>query len=201
LRLVERSLAQIPADVHVDVSVDLSADDPALVNGRRLCVATRRSGGRCRAAASPDGLLCNAHAGRLDPSAGGRARAAKWRMTRNAAEERASVARLGTREVVAQALLEKQEKVAAAVRLLVDDAADESAPHAQRLRSAQALIPWINQALGTPVERVEQRAPTVADEIASMSNEQLQALVAAGRPNQRAPEEVERTFSPEQTTR
>jgi hypothetical protein len=50
---------------------------------------------------------------------------------------------MGTRAVVASALAEKAEQVHEAVRLLCDSAA------AGDLKSAQALIPWINQALGT----------------------------------------------------
>jgi hypothetical protein len=88
---------------------------------------------------------------------------------------------MGTRAVVAGALLEKHEQLAAAIRLLADDAADERAPHARRLKSAQALIPWLNQALGTPTERVEHQAPGSLDDLEQMSTAELQALVAAGR--------------------
>jgi hypothetical protein len=91
------------------------------------------------------------------------------------------LSRLGTRAVVAQALLEKHEQVAAAVRLLADDAADQRAPHAQRLKSAQALIPWIDQALGRPTERVEHRVPQSLRELEELSTEQLAAWVEEGR--------------------
>jgi hypothetical protein len=110
------------------------------------------------------------------------------RRQRDAAEERAVLSRLGTRAVVAQALLEKHEQVAAAVRLLADDAADQRAPHAQRLKSAQALIPWIDQAMGRPTERVEHKTPTSAEELESLSTAELEALVARGRARRLASE-------------
>ncbi len=81
----------------------------------------------------------------------------------------------GTRSVVATALAEKAEQVHQAVQLLCDSAA------AGDLKSAQALIPWINQALGMPMERVEQRTPGSLEELEQMDTAQLEALVAAGR--------------------
>ena len=182
-RLVERDLLfRIPEGVKVDPSVSLGADDAALTqDGRRQCVATRKAGGRCTAAAVRGHLLCAVHEGRAEPAAGGRARAAKLRQQREAAEERSVLSRLGTRAVIAQALLERHEQVAAAVQLLADDAADENAPHAQRLKSAQALIPWIDQALGRPTERVEHRIPGSLEEVQAMDSAQLEVLVAEGR--------------------
>ena len=88
---------------------------------------------------------------------------------------------MGTRAVVAAALAEKHEQVAAAVQLLADDAANKDAPHTQRLKSAQALIPWLNQALGMPTERVERTVPQSVDELQAMSTADLAALVAEGR--------------------
>jgi hypothetical protein len=72
-------------------------------------------------------------------------------------------------------LAEKAEQVHEAVRLLCDSAA------AGDLKSAQALIPWINQALGMPTERVEHRKPGSLEELEQMDTAQLEALVAAGR--------------------
>jgi hypothetical protein len=72
-------------------------------------------------------------------------------------------------------LAEKAEQVHQAVRLLCDSAA------AGDLKSAQALIPWINQALGMPAERVEYREPGSLEELERMDTAQLEALVAAGR--------------------
>jgi hypothetical protein len=100
------------------------------------------------------------------------------------------LSRLGTRAVVAQALLEKHEQVATAIRLLADDAADERAPHAQRLKSAQALIPWIDQALGRPTEHVEQKAPSSVEDLEALSTAELQALVAEGRAKRLASRET-----------
>jgi hypothetical protein len=82
---------------------------------------------------------------------------------------------VSTRAVVATALAEKAEQVHQAVRLLCDSAA------AGDLKSAQALIPWINQALGMPAERVEYREPGSLEELERMDTAQLEALVAAGR--------------------
>jgi hypothetical protein len=76
---------------------------------------------------------------------------------------------------VATALAEKAEQVHQAVCLLCDSAA------AGDLKSAQALIPWINQALGMPTERVERRAPSSLEELEQLSTAELEALVAAGR--------------------
>jgi hypothetical protein len=82
---------------------------------------------------------------------------------------------MGTRAVVATALAEKAEQVHQAVQLLCDSAA------AGDLKSAQALIPWINQALGTPSERGEVRMPSSLDDLEKMDTAALQALVAQGR--------------------
>jgi hypothetical protein len=49
------------------------------------------------------------------------------------------------------------------------------------LAAAKALIPWLNQALGMPAERVEHRAPTSLEDIESMSTAELERLVAEGR--------------------
>jgi hypothetical protein len=43
------------------------------------------------------------------------------------------------------------------------------------------LIPWIDQALGKPTERVEHRVPSSLDELEQMSTEELERLVAQGR--------------------
>ena len=82
---------------------------------------------------------------------------------------------MGTRAVVATALQEKAEQVHQAVCLLCDSAA------AGDLKSAQALIPWINQALGMPTERVEVRDPSTLEDLEQMDTAALQALVAQGR--------------------
>jgi hypothetical protein len=43
------------------------------------------------------------------------------------------------------------------------------------------LIPWVNQALGMPTERVEHRKPTSLEELEQMETSELEALVAPGR--------------------
>jgi hypothetical protein len=74
-----------------------------------------------------------------------------------------------TRSVVATALQEKAEQLHEPVRLLCDSAAGGD------LKSAQALIPWINQALGAPTERVEHHAPSSQQDLESMDTAGLQA--------------------------
>jgi hypothetical protein len=49
------------------------------------------------------------------------------------------------------------------------------------LKSAQALIPWIKQALGMPTERVQHRTPSSLEEQEQMDTAELEALVAEGR--------------------
>jgi hypothetical protein len=176
LRLVEpdRRVA-IPEGVEIAEGVDLDRVDPAVIDGRRVCIARRRAGGRCRAAPPLGALFCNAHSGTLNPRLGGVARAAKRRQRADA--ERAS--RLGgIREVVARTLAERQDEVAAAVALLLAGAADADAPHTERIAAARALLPWI-QALATPAERVEPRLPATVAELAEMSDEALHELLAA----------------------
>jgi hypothetical protein len=67
-----------------------------------------------------------------------------------------------------------------AVRLLCQSAGGGD------LQAAKALIPWINQALGMPKERVEPRVPTSLEEIEQMSTEELVALVARDREQRQA---------------
>ena len=83
--------------------------------------------------------------------------------------------RLGTRAVVAEALVAEAEKLDRAVRQLVDAAAGGD------IAAAKALIPWLNQALGTPTERVEHRKPGSLEELEQMDTARLEALVAEGR--------------------
>ena len=77
--------------------------------------------------------------------------------------------------MVAEALVAEAANVESAVRLLCRSAGGGD------LAAAKALIPWINQALGTPTERVEHRAPTSLEDIESMSTAELERLVARGR--------------------
>jgi hypothetical protein len=79
--------------------------------------------------------------------------------------------RLGTRAVVAEALVAKAAQVDAAVRVLCDVAANGD------IQAAKALIPWLNQALGMPTERVEHRVPSTVEELEHLSEEELERLV------------------------
>jgi len=76
---------------------------------------------------------------------------------------------------VAEALVAEAANVDRAVRLLCRSAGGGD------LQAAKALIPWLNQALGTPTERVEHRVPTGLEDLESMSTEQLERIVAEGR--------------------
>jgi hypothetical protein len=76
---------------------------------------------------------------------------------------------------VAEALVDEAEKVDRAVRRLVDAAANGD------LQAAKALIPWLNQALGMPTERVEHRQATGLEDLEFMSTEELTRIVAEGR--------------------
>jgi hypothetical protein len=86
-----------------------------------------------------------------------------------------SLQKLGTRAVVAEALASEAENVERAVRLLCKSAGGGD------LAAAKALIPWLNQALGMPTERVEHRRPSDLEELQEMDSEQLERLVAQGR--------------------
>jgi hypothetical protein len=72
-------------------------------------------------------------------------------------------------------LASEAEKVDRAVRFLVDAAANGD------IAAAKALIPWIDQGLGRPVERVEHTAPTGLEDLEFMSTEELRRIVAEGR--------------------
>lgn len=165
----------LPATITVADTVDLDAEDPALAAGKRTCVSTRRDGERCGAAAVGGELLCSLHSGRLSPADGARAKA-KRRSEANERTERAlSLQRLGTRAVVAQTLVAEADNVEATVRSLLARASQGD------IRAATALIPWLNQGLGMPTERVEAVLPTSPEQVAEASSEALSALVAEGR--------------------
>jgi hypothetical protein len=128
-------------------SVDLAALDPALLDdGRRLCVAATKAGERCSAPAITSLLLCSFHSGRLDPSAGGKAKAERLRLVREEATNREITARMGTRAIVAAALAEKHEEI----RLAIHDLADRASEGDRQC--ALALLPYMTQALGTPAQ-------------------------------------------------
>jgi hypothetical protein len=77
--------------------------------------------------------------------------------------------------LLAEALVAEAANVDKAVRLLCESAG------AGDLAAAKALIPWLNQALGMPTERVEHRLPTGLEELERMDEKQPERLVAKGR--------------------
>lgn len=168
----EEMLEAIPLHVVVDDSVDLDTPDPSLIAdgidaGRRVCIAARRAGGRCTAVAPADSLLCNAHSGRLDPSAGGRARAAKVTEARDKAEAADRARRLGTRAVIAAVFDREAAKVEATVSTLLSMAAEGDR------QAALAVIPYLNQGLGMPTERVVLAEPQSAEDLQEMDTAAL----------------------------
>lgn len=159
--------------------IDLDSDDPALLaDGRRLCVAATKAGTRCSAPAITGEHLCAIHAGRLDPAAGGHARAASLRLVREEAQERAVEAAMGTRATIAAALREKHAEIRLAVHGLADRAADGDR------QAALALLPFVTQALGTPspsgpdVVRVEGESV----DLSALDTASLKALLASHPP-------------------
>jgi hypothetical protein len=77
--------------------------------------------------------------------------------------------------VVAQALADEAEKVDRTVRHLLNAAAEGD------LASAKALTAYFDQALGKPTERVEHTRPSSLEELQTMDQGALEALVAEGR--------------------
>jgi hypothetical protein len=164
----------IPDGVTVAPGVDLDALDPAEVGGRtRQCVAATLAGERCRAPAIREMLVCSLHAGRLDSSAGGHARAQKLRLVAEEAETRMATARMGTRAIVAAALAEKHEEIRLAVHDLADRAADGDR------QAALALLPYMTQALGTPAQAGPVTLPTEDGEVdlSTLDTASLRALL------------------------
>ena len=120
----EEGLEPLPDGVTVAAEVDLDSPDPTLTEGRRRCVSVSKAGTRCQVNAITGLLVCSAHAGRLDSSAGGKAKAEKLRLVAEEAQERAINARLGTRAIVAAALAEKHAEIRLAVHQLADAEAE-----------------------------------------------------------------------------
>lgn len=167
---------RLPLTVTVADEVDLEADDPSLgADGKRTCVSTRMAGGRCGAQAVNGEVLCSIHSGRLNPADGARALAKQRSEAKERADASLSLQRLGTRAVVADTLVAEADDVRATVRSLLSKAAGGD------IRAATALIPWLNQGLGMPTERVEHQLPSSTDEVATASTAALAQLVAEGR--------------------
>jgi hypothetical protein len=120
-------------------------------------------------------LACALHGGRLRPEDGGKARVARREQRERHAESVLALQTLGTRAVVAEALVAEAANVDKAVRVLCDAAARGD------IAAAKALIPWLDQALGRPVERREFVRPTTLDELEQMDEADLERLVAEGR--------------------
>lgn len=166
---------RLPDTITVADTVDLEAEDPSLLDGRRTCVSTKRDGGRCGAVAVNGEWLCSLHSGRLNPADGATARREARNQANAEAERALSLQKLGTRAVVAQKLAQEAALVEQTVLSLLTKAATGD------LRAATALIPWLNQGLGMPTERVEAVLPTSPEQVAEASSEALSALVAEGR--------------------
>lgn len=77
---------------------------------------------------------------------------------------------------------EEATQLAAALRTLIALAADGDR------QAALALIPYLNQGLGMPTERVEVGAPASAADVAAMGTAELAAFVAARRAKQAPPD-------------
>ena len=166
--------AILPAGVTVAPEVALDSDDPAYVQGRtRQCVALTKAGARCSVPAVAGILVCTAHAGRLDASAGGKARAQKLRLVSEEAQNREITARMGTRAIVASALAEKHEEIRLAIHELADRAADGDR------QCALALLPYMTQALGTPAQAGPAVLPTGEGEVdlSTLDTASLRALL------------------------
>jgi hypothetical protein len=115
------------------------------------------------------------HAGRADPREAAKTRHRLAQKARDEAVERVAARSLGTRALVASIFSEEAALVESTLRHLLKAAGGGD------LKSAQALLPWLNQALGNPTERAEITFPTSPDEAQSLSTSQLEALVAEGQ--------------------
>jgi hypothetical protein len=180
---------EFPAGVKLADGLALDSDDPARPregmnegvgrSGRsRRCVAQRNAGGRCGAPAITSHLLCSMHAGRADPRQAAQTRHRLAQEAKDRVRDRAAAAglgALGTRSLVAETLVAEHDNLRKALKHLA------AAAGAGDIKAAQALLPWLNQALGNPTERAEIRFPTTGQEAQSLSTSQLEALVAQGR--------------------
>lgn len=171
-----RSGYRLPFTVTVADDVDLDAEDPSLnPTGGRTCVSTRMAGGRCGATAVNGEVLCSIHSGRLNPADGAKAKHEARRRAEERADQALSLQKLGTRAVVAQTLVAEADNVRKTVQSLLERASTGD------IRAATALIPWLNQGLGMPTERVEHQLPGTPDEVMKASTAALAELVAEGR--------------------
>jgi hypothetical protein len=175
----------LPHNVVVADDIDLAAEDPCYVpepvnagndrNSHRRCVATRLDGTRCNGRAMHNHLTCPLHTGAMRSEDGAKVKWTRRREREAQAERTLSLQKLGTRAVVAEALASEAENVEKAVKLLCRSAGGGD------LAAAKALIPWLNQALGMPTERVEHRPPSTLQELEKIDTAELERLVARGR--------------------
>jgi hypothetical protein len=172
-RAATASSGAVPAHIIVSPDVDLDAEDPARVQetGRRRCIAVRQAGGRCTVTPCHSGVTCPVHAGLLQASEGGKAKARKSREAKITAEERTRLARIGSRGVIQEALAEKAEQLRATVHTLLDAAATGD------LQAAKLVAPYLNQAYGMPTERLVHEVPQTPEEIRQLPTAELLRLV------------------------
>lgn len=158
-------------------SVDADAPDPSLrPDGKRQCVDSTKTGGRCGAWAISSGPRCAFHSGLADPAVGGKAKAAAIARSKERAAELDAEARLGTRAIISRVFQERAGDVREVVGAILDDALDLDAPAATRRAARTALLPWLDQALGRPKESMEITLPGSVEEIDQMD---YSALLAA----------------------
>jgi hypothetical protein len=168
----------LPDNVSVAAGIDLTLDDPAWTGEKgkpRQCVAEKAAGGRCGAIAVHTRLLCSMHAGLADPQAAARTRAERRRLTLVNAENRVAERSLGVRAALGAALAARETDLRRIINGLIDGAV------AGDQKAASLLLPYLDQALGRPTERIEHHAPTTPEELESLSTSELEALVAQGR--------------------
>ncbi|HKB40462.1 MAG TPA: hypothetical protein VKD72_28820 [Gemmataceae bacterium] len=115
------------------------------------------------------------HAGQIDPALGGIARRKANHKAKQEAAQAAAAAQLGTRALLAHVFAERATEVRATIELLLSKAATGD------VRSAQLLLPYLDQALGRPTERTEVTQATSPDDVRALDSAQLQALVAEGK--------------------
>jgi hypothetical protein len=167
----------MPAGVQLAPELTLDSPDPAATSsGRRQCVAANKAGARCGVNAIRGLIVCSAHAGRLDSSAGGKAKAEKARAEREEAQNRAIEARLGTRAIIAAALREKAPELRAAIHQLADRAAEGDR------QAALAILPFLDQAHGRPGAELPATIPLGDGEeldLRGLDTASLQALLRA----------------------
>lgn len=168
---------EIPLGVEIADGVNLDAEDPALLpdSHKRQCVSTKAAGGRCGGYPGTEELLCSIHSGKLDPASGAKERHRRAAERKEKAEERLLSRQLGTRALVADVLRREYILVEKTVCSLLAKAGNGD------MRAAQALIPWLNQGLGMPTERVEEIKPQTLDDLEVASTEELERIVAEGR--------------------